>query len=92
MPTKKCLIAGTYNSDVVFARAPKPGDEPLMPGVRRYYRRLFGGGMVLCLTGIVAGILIQRTHYRGDLGLVMSIVSGMLGAFCAFCLWTERDE
>ena len=70
------------NTVVVFNRPPNPLEPPLMPGVRRYYLRLFGSGLVLCVIGVVAGIFIQRVQIRGQAGLILALVSGMLGLVC----------
>jgi hypothetical protein len=68
---------------VVFGRRPDPLAPPLSESVRRYYLRIYGGGLTLCLAGIVVGILLQKAQYRGQAGLILSMVSGMLGLVCA---------
>jgi hypothetical protein len=75
---------------MVPIRPPNPLEPPLMPGVRRYYRRLFGGGLAICLVGVVVGILLQRASYRGQAGLILAVVSGMLGVIFALNLAPER--
>jgi hypothetical protein len=77
---------------VVFGRPPDPLDPPVPESGRRYYLRIYGGGLVLCVVGIVAGIVLQRAHYRGQAGLILSIVSGMLGLVCAEGLVSHRTR
>ncbi len=61
-----------------------------MPSVKRYYRRLFGSGLAICAVGMAVGIILQQIHYRGQAGLILAILSGMLGVFCIFSLLMER--
>ena len=68
---------------LVFNRRPDPLKPPLTPEVQRYHRRLFGAGLALCAVGVVAGVWLQRAHVRGQLGLILAVVSGMLGLVCA---------
>jgi hypothetical protein len=37
----------------------------------------------VCLIGVLAGVFLQRAHYRGQAGLILAIVSGMLGVIFA---------
>jgi hypothetical protein len=71
---------------MVFTRPPDPLEPPQMPGVRRCFLRLHGGGLALCLAGVVGGIFLQRAHYRGQAGLILALLSGMLGVVFALSL------
>ena len=75
---------------MIPTRPPGPLDEPLMPGVERYDRRLHLGGLAVCLAGVVGGILLQRAHVRGQAGLILALVSGMLGVVFASGIGSRR--
>lgn len=72
-----------------FVRRPDPLEPPLVDSVRKYYLRIWGGGLAICVAGFIAGILLQRAHYRGQAGLVLAVLSAMLGVFFAFCLASD---
>jgi hypothetical protein len=77
------MADGRYNHPMPFTRGPHPLDPPISESVRRYYLRLYAGGLILSLIGIGVGIVLQRAHYRGQAGLILAIVSGMFGVLFA---------